>query len=102
MNDQLPTHDDSAVAEEDQRARRLRAIVDLATSVLSQGHLSRNEAEQLVAAARRRILELFPDKEQTYELILAPRFTRLIEEFTPLPPPSCKVLPFRRPSTLHY
>jgi hypothetical protein len=36
----------------------------------------------LVAATRRRALELFPDKEETYELILAPRFARLLDEFT--------------------
>jgi hypothetical protein len=46
-----------------------------------QGRLTRAEAEDLVAAARRRVLELFPGKEETYELILAPRFARLMEEF---------------------
>jgi hypothetical protein len=57
-------------------------VVDLASAVLMQGRLSRREAEDLVAATRRRALELFPDKEETYELILAPRFARLLDEFT--------------------
>ena len=50
--------------------------------------------EELVAAARSGILDLFPDKESTYELILAPRFARLLDEFAG-PRPS--LLPFRKP-----
>ena len=87
----------AAIAEESRRARRLRMVVDLTTNVLMQGRLSRDEAEDLVAAARGRILEMFPDKEGTYELILAPRFARLLDEFAS-PPRDGRVLPFRRPS----
>jgi hypothetical protein len=83
-----------ALAEENRRLRHLRLIVDLTTSVLMQGHVSRPEAEALVAAARRRALALFPDKEGTYELILAPRFARLMDEFVE---PAPRVLPFRKP-----
>ena len=97
---------DYDVAEENHRARQLRMIVDLASSVIVQGGLSRGEAEALVAATRRRALELFPGKEDTFDLILAPRFARLIGEFAanqpvggrsvgPAPPPN--VLPFRKP-----
>ena len=71
-----------AVAEEERRLRQLRMTVDLTCSVIMQGRLSRSEAEELVAAARRRALQLFPDKEETYELILAPRFRRLVDEFS--------------------
>ena len=85
-----------ALAEEQVRVRRLRMIVDLTTCVLMQGRLSRQEADELVAAARQRALELFPDKESTYELILAPRFARLIREFVE-PAAGARVLPFRRP-----
>jgi hypothetical protein len=82
-------------AEEQRRARQLRLIVDLTSSVIVQGGLSNAEAEALVAATRRRALELFPGKEDTFDLVLAPRFARLIREFVapPLPP---NVLPFRR------
>jgi hypothetical protein len=38
---------------------------------------------------------MFPDKEATYELILAPRFARLLHEFANAPPDR-RVLPFRR------
>lgn len=71
-----------AVAAEARQARQLRMVVDLTTAVLMQGRLSRREAEDLIAATRRRALELFPDKEEAYELILAPRFARLLDEFT--------------------
>jgi hypothetical protein len=71
-----------AVAEEARQARQLRMVVDLTSAVLMQGRLSRREAEDLIAATRRRALELFPDKEETYEVILAPRFARLLDEFT--------------------
>lgn len=105
-----------AVAAEAQRARQLRMVVDLTSAVLAQGGLSRAEAEDLVAGARRQALLLFPDKESTYELVLAPRFARLMDEFVgatpeearigrwirepspePGPPPlGARVLPFRR------
>ena len=84
-----------AIAEEARRARFLRMVVDFATCVLMQGRLSRHEAEALVAATRQRALELFPGKEETYDLILAPRFARLVREFVE-PPPAHKLLPFRR------
>jgi len=100
----LPSEHD--LAEEDRRARQLRLIVDLTSGVIMQGGIDRREAEALVAATRRRALELFPGKEDTFDLILAPRFARLVREFAadppaggrsvgPAPPPN--VLPFRRP-----
>ena len=87
----LPSDDD--VAEENRRARQLRLIVDLASNVIVQGGLHRGEAEALVAATRRRALELFPGKEDTFDLILAPRFARLVREFA-IPNPAANVLPF--------
>ena len=46
-----------------------------------QSGMTRRDAEHLVQAIRERILALFPDGEDTYELIYAPRFRRLIAEF---------------------
>ena len=105
-----------AIAAEAHRARQLRMVVDLTSAVLVQGELSRAEAEALVAGARQQALLLFPDKESTYELVLAPRFDRLMDEFvgaTPgearlqrwirepsaeprSSPDGARVLPFRR------
>ena len=50
-----------------------------------QSSMTRRDAENLVAVVRERILALFPDGEETYELIYAPRFTRLLDEFAPAP-----------------
>ncbi len=101
--------DPAAVAEEQARADRLRRTVDVACAVLRQGQLSRDEAEALVAATRRRALELFPGKEDVFDLVLAPRFQRIIGEFCTGGMPASahpdgsdqsrrKVLPFRRRS----
>ncbi len=73
--------DPAAVAEEQARADRLRRTVDVACAVLRQGRLSREEAEALVADTRRRALALFPGKEDVFDLVLAPRFRRILEEF---------------------
>jgi hypothetical protein len=86
--------DQDEFAEEQRRLRELRMTVDLAANVIAQGRLSRAEAEALVAATRQRALALFPDKEPTFDLVLAPRFARLLEEFTQ--PARGHVLPFRR------
>jgi hypothetical protein len=76
----VPTREE--VEDEQRRARRVRQIVDFTCAMIAQGHLSRHDAEALVRAARDRILELFPGREQTYEIICAPRFRRTLEEFT--------------------
>lgn len=99
--------DPAAIAEEQARADRLRRTVDVACAVLRQGQLSRAEAEALVADTRRRALALFPGKEDVFDLVLAPRFQRIMEEFCPRGMPALahsegsdqsrkKVLPFRR------
>jgi hypothetical protein len=87
--------DDHAVAEERRRVRELRTSVDLTCAVLRQGRLSREEADELVAATRRRALALFPDKGHVFDLVIAPRLRRIVDEATPASPPA-RVLPFRR------
>jgi len=82
----------AALEEESRRLRQLRITVDLTTSILMQTHLTHAEAVALVAATRERALALFPDKADTYDLILAPRFARLVREF--VDGPSAKVLAF--------
>ena len=84
------------ILEEKRRLRYLRTLVDLTANVIMQSRLSRVEAEQLVAATRRRVLQLFPGKEQTYDIIYRPRFERLIAEFTL----SGEIPPFREPDTI--
>jgi hypothetical protein len=84
------------VADEARRAHKVRQIVDISTSLIVQSGLSRRDAEHLVHAARERILSLFPGAEETYELLYARRFQRLIDEFAlPDQPARGVVLPFR-------
>ena len=69
-----------AVAEERRRVRELRVAVDLTTALLRQAPLGRDEAVRIVNATRGRALKLFPGAEGTFDLILAPRFRRFIDE----------------------
>jgi hypothetical protein len=63
-----------------------------------QSGMTRRDAETFVAIVRERILHLFPDGEETYEIIYAPRFRRLIDEFAkPELPLRSVVLPFPTP-----
>jgi hypothetical protein len=73
------------LADESRRARKVRQLVDIATSLIMQSNMTRNEAENVVDGIRARILALFPDGELTYEIIYARRFSRLIDEFAGLP-----------------
>jgi hypothetical protein len=73
------------LADESRRARKVRQLVDIASSLIMQSNMTRREAETLVAHVREQILGLFPDGASTYELVYAPRFKRLIDEFTGTP-----------------
>ena len=86
------------LADEAARARKVRHLVDLATSLIMQSAMSRRDAESLVETVRERILTLFPDGAETYELVYAPRFKRLIDEFARSDPrPRGVVIPFPTP-----
>jgi len=81
--------------DEAARVRKVRHLVDLATSLIMQAGMTRREAEQLVADVRERILTLFPDGAETYELVYSRRFRRLIDEFAkPMPASRAVVTPF--------
>lgn len=70
------------LSDETMRACKVRHFVDISTHLIMQSNMTRRDAEALVRGVRERILTLFPDGEQTYELIYTPRFRRLIDEFT--------------------
>ncbi len=69
-----------AIADENRRLRRLRLVVQLALEVIAQGEMSYEEASELALATRRVALQLFPGKEQTYDLIYWSKFQRLMSE----------------------
>jgi hypothetical protein len=75
--------DPGAVTDEQRRADRLRRTVDVACAVLRQGRLTRAEGEAVVALAKEQALRLFPDKGGVFDLVLAPRFHRVLDEFCP-------------------
>jgi hypothetical protein len=62
------------------KIRRLRTLVDLASSLLRQTDMPLTEAVRLVQAVRKQALDLFPGKERTFDLIYAPRFARILRE----------------------
>jgi|WetSurMetagenome_2_1015567.scaffolds.fasta_scaffold02446_6 hypothetical protein len=69
--------------EEEKRIRRLRRLVDFSLAFIAQARLSLEEAQGVVEGVRRQAHILFPDKQETFELIYTPRFFRLIaEKFT--------------------
>ncbi len=66
--------------EEERRVRRLRNLVDLTCSILYQSPMSRDEACRMIAGVKKMALELFPDKEETFEMIYGSRFRRILAE----------------------
>ncbi len=71
---------EAEIQEENRKVRRLQIVVDLVMNLLAQSDIPVEEAAQLVAQTRQFALNLFPDKEQTYDLIYRPRFQRLLRE----------------------
>jgi len=72
--------DKEALLAEEQRLKRLRRIMDFTAALLWQADLTLSEARKLVADARDRALELFPDKGEIFDLIYGSRFRRILEE----------------------
>ena len=89
-----PTPDQ--LADETRRVRKVRQLVDIATALIMQSNMTVRDAQALVEAVRERILALFPDGAETYELIYAARFTRLINQYT-CDRPRGVVITFPRP-----
>jgi hypothetical protein len=65
---------------EERKLVQLRRRVDLTTALLYQADLTLDCAQRLIAACKRTALELFPDKEETFELIYGSRFRRILAE----------------------
>lgn len=69
------------IEEENKRIRRFRVLVDLTRSVIYQdATLKHSEACQMVMNLRKVVSVLFPGKEGTFDLILWPRFDRVLRE----------------------
>jgi hypothetical protein len=74
------TFDREALWAEERKIRRLRRAMDVAAVLLWQVDLTFAEAQDVVNHAKHTALRLFPDKEQTYDLIYGTRFRRILVE----------------------
>ena len=68
------------VREENRRIRYLQFLVDFSILSIQQDDLSLEEAQKVVEDVKKAACNLFPGKEETFELIYRPRFNRVIEE----------------------
>ena len=68
------------VREENRKIRYLRFLVDFSILSIQQDDLLLEEAEGIVENVKRAACSLFPGKEETFELIYRPRFSRVIQE----------------------
>jgi hypothetical protein len=67
--------------EEDKKIKLLRFVVNLNLAVImQQADLTLREAFQIMKDTKQAALNLFPDKEDAFELVYAPRFKRTICE----------------------
>jgi hypothetical protein len=70
--------------EEDKKVRQLQRLVDFTCCVLCQQSMSIEEAQRLIRGVRNTALRLFPEKEQTFDLIYGSRFRRILTERFPI------------------
>jgi hypothetical protein len=66
--------------EEERKLRKLRFIVDFALEYIKVHNISHDEALAILEGVKKQALKLFPDKEETFDIIYTPRFKRLLNE----------------------
>jgi hypothetical protein len=70
-----------ALREEDRRLRMLRFVVDINHAILmQQTDLTLRESFDILKNTRQAARNLFPGKDEVFELIYTPRFMRTIRE----------------------
>ena len=72
--------DKKEIEEEERRIRTLRLLVDFSLAYLAQTKLPLEEAQAVVAGVKKQALRLFPEKEETFDLIYLPRFQTLLRD----------------------
>jgi hypothetical protein len=68
------------IIDEEKRLRRLRIMVDLVAAVLAQEKMTIDEALDLINATKRAVVNLFPGKGDTFDIIYTRRFARILRE----------------------
>ena len=72
--------EETEIEEENRRIRTLRFLVDFSLAYLAQTKLPLEEAQAVVEGVKKQALRLFPEKEETFDLIYLPRFQRLLRD----------------------
>jgi hypothetical protein len=72
--------EETEMREENRKIRFLRFLVDLSLRSIQQDDLSLEESLKLVEDVKKATSNLFPGKEETFELIYRPRFNRVLQE----------------------
>ena len=70
-----------ALQDEEEKINQLRLIVDRTAHLLMHGRYSAEEVPEVIQQARSKVLELFPDKGDLFDLIYLPRFMRLFRDW---------------------
>lgn len=68
------------VEEEDRRIRLLRRVTDLAIQVLMTTPVAPEQAERMIRGTRDFALDIFPGREDVFDLVYMPRFRRALAE----------------------
>ena len=68
------------ILEEEKKLRRLRFIADFALEYIRTQDISHDEAISVIEGVKRHALKLFPEKEETFDLIYLSRFKRLLND----------------------
>lgn len=69
------------LAHEQKMIRRLRILVDLTTALIAQDDsLTLEQGWEHVQALKAAAVAMFPGKEEVFDLIYLPRFSRLLAE----------------------
>ncbi len=77
----MPTKEE--IMEENHKINRLRLIVDSTAFKLRRNIYTKDEALRLIEDTKEKVLELFPDKGELFEIIYRPRFMKIIEALKP-------------------
>ncbi len=68
------------IQREDEQMRLLKWLADATVWRITIGPITQAEGQEVIEAARHRVLNLFPDGGHLFDLILRPRFERLLTE----------------------
>ncbi len=87
-----------AIQDEHRRIHKVQTLVNFAMHVLAHGDLARADATRLVEQVRARVLKLFPESADTFDLLYGRRFDQLVATCPIVQPPrTAGATPFHVP-----